>query len=287
MTIKPPIKWVGSKQQLTDEIRSHFPDGYDTYYEPMFGSGAVFFEERPHTAVVNDYNWRLAEYWSQVKDYPTVLIKHLRGMPDPDSDSSDPPEDKDEYYYTARTNFNDIDKERVESDDYEATVLAALFQYLNRTGYNGLYRENQRGEFNVPIGRYANPDWVQAERVKACSTILNDADATILQGDYADAMSSAGPDDVVYLDPPYKPGPETGDFVEYTGNGFDMDQQKRLLSEAIDVAERGATVVVTQSAAATDLYHYNGFDIHPVTSNSTVSQSTDERGDMEQIIAVR
>lgn len=175
--VQPVLKWAGGKRQLLDELYARFPEEYGHFHEPFFGGSALFFDLEPENGTINDTNSRLINFYEQVRDNPEELIDRLRSFKDPESDPDDNSgygqtnhkgKEIKNYYYQQRARFN----KRPYGEDFNPIEEAALLLYLNRTCYNGLYRENSSGGFDVPIGRYSDPDWVQADRIRAVSSVL-------------------------------------------------------------------------------------------------------------------
>ncbi|WP_436911741.1 DNA adenine methylase [Halosimplex marinum] len=290
---KPVLKWAGGKRQLLDELYARFPESFGRYHEPFFGGGAVFFDLEPAAATVNDTNPRLVNFYEQVRDRPEALIDRLRGFRDPEADPDpDLPfaeetrrgSEVEGYYYQQRARFN----ERAYGDgwpesDADRLEEAALLLYLNRTCYNGLYRENADGGFNVPIGRYADPDWVQADRVRAASRAL--AGTELRNGDFSYVLKAAEPGDLVYFDPPYEPMSPTADFAEYSAAGFDRDDQERLLDAAVELDERGAWVVLSNSGVTYDRYAEAGFSVEREGATRAINSDASSRGEVDEIVA--
>lgn len=231
--VEPILKWTGGKRQLLSEITARFPVEYDGYHEPFVGGGAVFFALEPDHGSINDINTRLVNFYEFVREWPEDLIEENRTH-----------EYSDEYYYDARDEFNDL-RTVDEKTREQAVREASLLLYLNRTGFNGLYRENSDGEFNVPIGDYANPDWVQAETIRAAHNVLQNT--TIHNEDFGYVRDEVGENDLVYFDPPYQPVSETADFTDYHAEGFDKDDQKRLRVLAVELNDAGAYVVLSNA----------------------------------------
>lgn len=290
--VEPPLKWAGGKRQILSAIRACFPpeSDVDAYHEPFFGGGALFFKTGPHGpgSSINDINVRLMNFYRQVRDHPDELIEVLESFDRPDADPD--PEHEfakenrkgkliEEYYYQQRELFN----RRPRNEDFDPIKEAALLMYLNRTCYNGLYRENLSGEFNVPIGRQSTADWVQSSRIQQASRALQDVD--ILEGDFAYVLNHASEGDLVYFDPPYEPVSHTSSFVEYSSEEFDSEQQQRLCNVAVELRERGAHVVISNSPPMKDLYvGLEEFTVHEVGAKRNINSDGDSRGKVGEII---
>jgi DNA adenine methylase len=285
---KPILKWVGGKRQLLDELNECFPERYNDYHEPFFGGGALFFDLQPSAGSINDVNTRLMNFYRQVRDNPNKLIDRLQQFEPPESDP-----DNDlifsktnrkgrqikNYYYQQRELFNN----RPYGDSYDSLTEAALLMYLNRTCYNGLYRENSDGGFNTPIGRYNNPNWVQADRIQNVSSILSDVE--IYNTDYSYVIDKTEPGDLVYFDPPYAPMSRTASFTEYSANGFGSDAQERLLDAAMQLREKGVKIILSNSGVLYDMYDDAGFTVKVEGATRSINSDSDNRGEVDEIIA--
>jgi len=252
------------------------------------GGGALFFDLEPADATVNDANPRLVNFYERVRDDPEALIERLEAFDDPDADPdpslSYPEEtargrDVESYYYQQRARFN----RRPYEGEFDPLEEAALLLYLNRTCYNGLYRENADGGFNVPVGRYANPDWVQRDRIRRASDVL--ADATIRNDDFAYVLDVADPGDLVYFDPPYEPMSATASFNEYSADGFDREDQRRLLDVAGDLGDAGVRVVVSNSGVMDEPYADAGFHVEREGATRAINSDADNRDAVDEIVA--
>ena len=285
---EPILKWAGGKRQLLDELYARFPASYERYHEPFVGGGALFFDLEPADATVNDANPRLVNFYERVRDDPEALIERLESFDDPDADPdpslSYPEEtargrDVESYYYQQRARFN----RRPYEGEFDPLEEAALLLYLNRTCYNGLYRENADGGFNVPVGRYANPDWVQRDRIRRASDVL--ADATIRNDDFAYVLDVADPGDLVYFDPPYEPMSATASFNEYSADGFDREDQRRLLDVAGDLGDAGVRVVVSNSGVMDEPYADAGFHVEREGATRAINSDAGNRDAVDEIVA--
>lgn len=242
---RPFIKWVGGKTQLLDEVRKSLPSDFAmrqhiTYVEPFVGGGAVMFwilQEYPNIerAVINDINQELICTYRVIKENVRDLIAELAHIQDDYIPLN--AEDRKAYFMEKRARFNTKQTTPVET--------AALFIFLNRTCFNGLYRVNSKGEFNVPHGKYANPRICDVNNLRACSEVLRKVE--ILCGDFAETGRFAGPDTLFYFDPPYKPITETSSFTSYAKEGFDDSEQLRLRDFCNRISNEKALFVASNS----------------------------------------
>jgi DNA adenine methylase len=260
---RPFVKWVGGKRQLLDQLLKHVPERYSTYFEPFVGGGALFFALRPAKAVLADVNERLIRTYKGVRDDVDGVIKLLRKYP---YDS--------EFFYRMR--------ER-EIDAGSDAEVAAWFIYLNKTGFNGLYRVNRDNRFNVPFGRYARPTICDERTLRACSAAL--ARVELLVADFEEVVASAKKRDLVYFDPPYVPLSATSYFTSYTSSGFDAKEQIRLRDVALKLKRRGASVLLSNSSApfVRDLYA-QGFKLVEVPAIRMVNSKASARGAIPELL---
>ena len=243
---RPFLKWAGGKRQLLPEIERYARTPARAYYEPFLGGGALFFHlaangRLPGRVVLNDVNPHLIAAWRAVRDRTERLIAILRPMAD-EYEAADAA-GRAAAYYRRREEFRAAARR---GDDGPAA--AALLLFLNRTCFNGLYRVNARGEFNVPHGRYASPRILDAAALRAAAAALRDAE--IRCGDYREAIAGAGEGDLVYLDPPYQPLSRTASFTQYVPGGFGIEDQRLLAAAFADLNRRGAAAVLSNSAHA-------------------------------------
>jgi DNA adenine methylase len=268
---EPILKWVGGKRQLLQELHSRFPISYEKYHEPFIGGGAVFFDLEPSEGTINDLNRRLINFYEVIRDHPEQLIEENHRH-----------EYEEEYYYDARDRFNELHKLDERSPE-EQIEEASLMLYLNRTGYNGLYRENQSGGFNVPFGRHTNPDFIRERQVRKASGILDDIE--IYNRDFDYLVDHADEGDLVYLDPPYEPVSQTADFTQYQSDGFDKDDQRRLRDLAVSLSQSGVNVVISNSPPVGELYEdVSEFSIELVDAVRMVNSDADNRDDVAEVI---
>lgn len=286
--VDPILKWAGGKRQLLDELYSRFPATYSHYHEPFFGGGALFFDLEPKDGTINDTNARLINFYKQVRDRPDELIEVLRSFKDPEADP-DPArqfsetnrkgKDIKNYYYQQREIFNN----RPYGDEYDELEEAALLLYLNRTCYNGLYRENSSGGFNVPIGRYSDPDWVREKEIRKASRVLENTDVYNTDFEYVDDVVEK--DDLVYFDPPYEPMSPTAYFTDYAAEGFGKEDQQRLLEFAQELDKQGVYVILSNSGVMYELYDDAGFYVEVEGATRAINSDAQNRDEVEEIIA--
>jgi len=285
---KPILKWAGGKRQLLTELYDRFPESYAHYHEPFFGGGALFFDLEPEDGTINDTNPRLINFYEHVRDRPEALISILQsfddpeGEPDPDrqfSETNRKGKDIENYYYQQREIFNN----RPYGEEYDELEEAALLLYLNRTCYNGLYRENSSGGFNSPIGRYSNPDWVRADEIRGASRVLSNTDIHNRGFEYVTQETREG--DLVYFDPPYEPMSPTAYFTDYSADGFDKTDQERLLSVAQELTERGVHVILSNSGVMYEMYEDAGLHVEIEGATRSINSDGESRDEVDEIIA--
>lgn len=286
---KPFVKWVGGKTQLLEDIRKSLPIDLKkrddiTYIEPFVGGGAVLFwilQEYPNIekAVINDINAELICTYKVIKSNVEELILALSRL----QEEYIPLDDimRKDYYAAKRNRFNEDNKTDIET--------AALFIFLNRTCFNGLYRVNSKGKFNVPHGRYTNPRICDTETLRADSKILQKVE--ILCGDFAQTDKFACKKAIFYLDPPYRPLNETSAFTSYTKDGFDDSEQKRLKDFCDTIASQESLFIASNSDpqntdCGNDFFDslYKMFNIKRVYASRMINSKGDGRGTISEIM---
>ena len=261
------LKWSGGKTSSLSAILPRLQLGSDagTYYEPFLGGGAVFFALEPRSAILSDSNKKLIDTYEGVCDYVELVIERLKKMPYEKS-----------FFLKQRQIFNDQQRSTEET--------AASFIYLNKTCFNGLYRVNKKGEFNVPFGRYDNPTICDEPTLRAAAKALERAVLGVM--DFEMALRTVNKGDRVYIDPPYTPASDTANFTGYTEGGFGMKDQMRLAACVADLAKRKALVVV--SAADTKevrgLYQKKFFDIEELQVARAINSNGAKRGKVGELL---
>jgi DNA adenine methylase len=266
LTPKPFVKWAGGKRQLIPIITSHIPNKFERYFEPFLGGGAVFFhlisQDKKSKWFISDLNSDLVLSYITIRDNIKELISSL------EFHAKNYAKNSSVYYYKIRENNpkNQVDK-----------VSRLIF--LNKTCFNGLYRVNSKGKFNVPLGKYINPNIVNKENLLAVSKTLQSKDIIIKCQDFEDALKSAGSDDFVYLDPPYQPVSTTASFTSYTDNNFDFTDQKRLFVKFKSLDKRGVKVLLSNSKSTEILELFREFKdgIVEINANRFINSVSQKR----------
>jgi DNA adenine methylase len=266
---RPFLKWVGGKRSLMPEILARMPDGeIDLYIEPFLGGGAAFLElarqGRIRKAILNDRNPELVHTWRMVRDEPEALIKAVRQW-----------EPTEETYYAVRA---------IEADTLSDVDRAARVLWLNRTCYNGLYRINRSGRFNVPFGRYKRVQLVDEDNLRVVSETLQSV--TLYDIDFAGVMAMAGEGTVVYCDPPYWPLSDTSYFTAYDGQPFKTDDQQRLAECFAGLTDQGAQGILSNSWSenTVELYESHGLHHSQVMCRRNINSNAAKRGPVPEIM---
>jgi len=265
---KPFLKWAGGKTQIVTQLYAIAPPKFDRYFEPFLGGGALFFyliSNSKFIAYVSDINPELINVYAAVRDNVEQLIKLLTEHEIGYNQASE------EYYYKLRNCYN----LRASCDKIER---AAQFIALNRTCYNGLYRVNRNGKFNVPWGKYVNPSICDSNNLLNVSHVLRNYKVTIKAADYKDMLlENAKEGDFMYLDPPYNPVSSTAYFTNYTDNGFSYNDQKRLAKIYKQLDEMKCNVMLTNSNTPLVRELYAPFDITEVDSKRAINCKASKR----------
>jgi DNA adenine methylase len=287
---KPFVKWAGGKSQILGNIRSKYPIGLGVnitkYAEPFVGGGAVLFDVLANYSFnevyISDVNRELIHAYTTIRDNADLLIAYLHRLENeynPINSSA-----RKEMYYSCRERFNTLKIEQNNSIE-----LAALFIFLNKTCFNGLYRVNSKGGFNVPQGKYANPNICDAENLKMVSAVLQGAN--IICGDYSLSQNFIDENTFAYFDPPYRPLTATASFTAYSDNGFSDKEQIELAKFIDEMSERGANVVASNSDPTnideTDDFMdriYARHDIVRITANRAINSNGSGRARIRELL---
>lgn len=259
---KPFVKWAGGKGQILDELLARVPAQYNTYFEPFLGGGALFFSLLPRKAVLNDKNEELMNGYMVIQSQVEALIQSIKGHVN-----------SKKHYYKVR---------EVDPVSLNPVERAARFIYLNKTCYNGLWRVNKEGKFNVPFGRYKNPLICDEENLRLVAAALKDV--TLLCQDFECALESARAGDFVYFDPPYYPLSDTACFTMYVEAGFGPSEQERLARVFERLSRMGVFVMLSNSDTEYIRDLYRGFRIEVVQAPRAINCRKDRRGPVSELI---
>lgn len=261
--IRPFLKWAGGKSRLISQYSLHLPTYYQTYYEPFLGGGAIFFHLQPTEAVLSDVNANLVNVYTCIRDHLDAVIDHLK------IHASQHGQD---YYYRIRAQAPQTSAQQ-----------AARFIYLNRTCFNGLYRENSKGQFNVPMGRYKNPKICDLELLHAVSEALQPIQ--ICQQPFETILKLAkSAQDFVYFDPPYHPISATSDFTAYSRGAFTADDQNQLAQVFAELADRGVQVMLSNSDSPLIHELYQHYNIHAIQAGRAINSNPQKRGKITELL---
>ena len=289
-TAKPFLKWAGGKTQLINEIKKRLPKNFEnlkyTFIEPFVGSGAVLFwviNNYPNIekAIINDINYDLINTYKIVSTQPGELISVLSTMQSEYHSLDTLQEKKAEYYYKKRENYNLRNTDNI--------TQAALFIFLNRTCFNGLYRVNKSNEFNVPMGSYKKPTICDEKNILSVSKALQKVE--ILSGDYEQTVEHAGENSFFYIDPPYKPLNTTSSFNSYAKDEFNDQQQVRLRDFCSKIDNMGYQWMLSNSDVkdvdeSTSFFDelYSGFNIERVKATRRINSKAEKRGELNELL---
>ena len=263
----PVIKWVGGKTKLLPELISRLPEKFGRYFEPFAGGAALFFRVAPHRAVLADSNVDLINLYQAISTDVASVIRRLQAHRDAHDE---------QHYYATRTRWNDRDK------SWSTADRAATFIYLNKTCFNGLWRVNRAGAFNVPIGRYTDPPICVPDALRAAHGLLSRTELRCT--DYQQAIADASRGDFVYFDPPYDPLTPTANFTSYSAAGFGPDDQRALAEAARKLVAHGAYVMLSNSDTPFIRSIYRGFRVERVKCSRAINSNAAKRGDVDEVI---
>ncbi|AMW33785.2 DNA adenine methylase [Fervidobacterium islandicum] len=295
---KPFLKWAGGKSQLVEELHKRLPESIlqtrkiDVYVEPFVGGGAFFFYLKGRykigKAYLFDVNKDLILAYKVVQAYPKELIQHLENLEEKYLSLGE--EEQKNFYYKVREDYN-IQRQRIDysAPSEEWVIRVAYLIFLNKTCYNGLYRLNKDGDFNVPHGRYKNPKICDSENIIQASWALQDTE--VFCGDFEKSSEYIRPGTLVYLDPPYRPISKTSSFTSYTEEGFSDEDQIRLAEYFKRMHDRGAYLLLSNSDPKNvnpndDFFDklYKGFIIERVPAKRFINSDAKGRGTIMELI---
>jgi DNA adenine methylase len=263
-TPRPFLRWAGSKRALLPQVVPHLPHEYGMYFEPFAGSAALFFLLEPRQATIADACSDLMRAYRAVRSDAASVAAHAANLS------------------TDRDTFETVKANRSKQD----SRWAAEFIYLNKTCWNGLYRVNSAGEFNVPYGRPKGSNVIDTRNLNACSSALSQPGITLTSGDFADSLEAVGHGDLVFLDPPYVTRHNNNGFIDYNEHLFTWADQRRLAEVARDLRQRGAHVLVTNAFHDDVIDLYPDFRAVPLVRRSNIASNATRRGNVREALLV-
>ena len=264
---KPFLKWAGGKGNLIKYLKSFFPSNFNTYFEPFLGGGAIFFHLNPEKAMINDFNEELIDVYVEIKNNPEKLMIAL--------DKLQPKVDDKDFFYSIRA-------KKTSRMSTLNRVCRTIF--LNKTCFNGMYRVNSKGEFNVPKGSMKNPRLYNRENLVACSESLQETE--IVSGDYKNVLKKVKKNDFVYLDPPYDPLSKTSSFTSYTKNDFGKDEQLELANLFEALNKKGAILMLNNSDTEYTRELYKNYRIEIIKAPRFVAAKGKSRKPVNELVVM-
>lgn len=264
--VKPFIKWAGGKSQLLPEMSKLFPPKaqINRYFEPFLGGGAVFFYLQHPKSFLSDTNKNLVELYDVVKNNVEDLIKALKKH-----------KNERDYFYEVRAQ---------KPEELSQVERAARLIFLNKTCFNGLYRENSKGEFNVPFGKYKNPTICDEEGLRSASLALKHAKIT--RSEFHSVLSQAKTTDFIYFDPPYHPLNKTSNFTSYTAGGFGEKEQRDLAKVYRELSDRGCFVMLSNSDTPLIRELYRDFSTFEIKATRAINSKAGGRGKITELLVI-
>jgi len=263
---KPFVKWAGGKRQLIPILNQNLPESFGTYYEPFLGGGALLFhilaDKNGQKCSISDLNSDLVLAYTTIRDRIDSLIASLKNH------EKNYQKNSESYYYSIR-----------ESNPRSEIEKTSRLIFLNRTCFNGLYRVNSKGKFNVPLGKYSNPNIVNEENLYAVSNILQSSRISIKCRDFEAVLRDAKKGDLIYFDPPYQPTSATANFTSYTNKDFTYDDLTRLAELCLKLDSRGCNVLLSNSDSkeVADIFATNPWKITKIEANRSINSNSKKR----------
>lgn len=267
----PFVKWAGGKKQLLDRLKARMPTSYQRYYEPFIGGGALLLELQPQNAVINDTNAQLLNVYRQLQRDAEAVIAVVEDLDDKACDK--------DRYLAMRASYNEKIKDQ--TLDVEC---AALMIWLNKHCFNGLYRVNRKGFFNVPYNHKETGSSIDATNLRNIGSYLSMNAIEIRQGDFEKACSDAQPGDFVYLDSPYVPIDVTANFTDYTKDGFSLEEHERLATLYRRLSDLGVKLMLSNHDVPLVREFYHGFKIERVEVRRSINRDASKRSGKEVIV---
>jgi len=263
---KPFVKWAGGKRQLIPQIEKHLPEKFGSYFEPFLGGGALLFhllsENKNLKGYVSDLNSDLILSYVTIRDNLSSLLKSLQ-------------KHSDNYFFDSKSYYYSVRESNPKSQIEKVSRLL----FMNRTCFNGLYRVNSKGKFNVPLGRYSNPNIVQEENLRSVNQFLNHNKIIIKCQDFSSTVEKAKKGDFVYFDPPYQPVSKTANFTSYTNGNFGLNDLKRLAKVSNELAKKGVNVLLSNSSTkqVRELFSSKAWEIFEIQANRAINSDSKKR----------
>jgi len=270
------LKWVGGKRRIADQIITHFPESFGCYFEPFLGGGSVFFRTKTPRAHLTDLNASLINYYVQLRDDPDSLVEASQTL-QRRFNRLETQDDRKNFFYRVREKYNN-------ENSKSGLVHATNFLFLNKTAFNGLYRENSKGHFNVPFNNAKILNLLDPEQVAWNSEALKGVG--LESCGFRDAVRTAKPGDLVYFDPPYVPLSSTAAFTDYTKSTFGPAAQEDLRNLAMELRTKGVNVVLSNSFSPIVKKLYSGFELHQLRINRLVAAQSASRGEISEYLIV-
>jgi len=274
VTPKPFVKWAGGKRQLIPLLNENLPKTFGTYFEPFLGGGALLFhmlnEHNRQKCNISDLNSDLVLCYTTIRDRVNDLISSLKNH------EKNYQKDSKFYYYSIR-----------DSNPKSQIEKTSRLLFLNRTCFNGLYRVNSKGKFNVPLGKYTNPNIVNEENLNSVSNILQSSKVSIKCRDFEAVLRDAKKGDLVYFDPPYQPVSDTANFTSYTNKNFTYNDLSRLANLCMKLDEKGCNVLLSNSNSkeVSDMFSKKTWKINKIHANRSINSNSKKRtGHFELLI---
>ena len=274
VTPKPFVKWAGGKRQLIPILNENLPKTFGTYFEPFLGGGALLFhmlnERNRQKCNISDLNSDLVLSYTTIRDRVNDLISSLKNH------EKNYQKDSKFYYYSIR-----------DSNPRSQIEKTSRLLFLNRTCFNGLYRVNSKGKFNVPLGKYTNPNIVNEDNLHSVSNILQSSKVSIQCRDFEAVLRDAKKGDLIYFDPPYQPVSDTANFTSYTNKNFTYDDLSRLANLCMKLDEKGCNVLLSNSNSkeVTDMFSKKPWKINKIHANRSINSDSKKRtGHFELLI---
>lgn len=273
---KPFVKWVGGKGKLISELEKYFPKKFNRYFEPFVGGGALFFQIKQKYNVgfsgINDINKKLITTYKQIQINPKKIISLLKNIETEYKKLSLIEQEK--YFYDTREKYN---KENIND-----ITTAGYLIFLNKTCFNGMYRENSKGEYNIPFGDQKNPTICDEKNILAVSKCLKKTKITNLP--FENAIKDCKRGDFVYFDPPYHPINTTSNFTSYHKNTFGPDEQKKLRDVFVSLTKKGCFVILSNSNTEFIKILYKDFNINYLSAARSINSKSNGRGKIKEIV---